>query len=73
MKKLSNITLREFRDILSRLGLHPVRTVGGHEILDETGIAAYHCLPKPCGATSGICIRDLGMTRKEFMEILESM
>ena len=29
MKKLSNITVKEFREILQRLGLRPLRTVGG--------------------------------------------
>ena len=32
MKKLSNITVKEFREILQRLGLHMLRTGGGHEI-----------------------------------------
>ncbi len=32
MKKLSNITLREFRSVLREYGLVPTRTKGGHEI-----------------------------------------
>lgn len=32
MKKLSNITVKEFREILQVLGLQPLRVVGGHEI-----------------------------------------
>ena len=31
MKKLSNITLKEFRAVLTALGLHKMRTKGGHE------------------------------------------
>ncbi|MBO7464226.1 MAG: type II toxin-antitoxin system HicA family toxin [Bacteroidales bacterium] len=77
MKKLSNITLREFRDILSRLGLHPVRTVGGHEIwmkpgLRRTIVFQNHVEPLPEFVVRNV-IRDLGMTRKEFTDILESM
>lgn len=38
MKKLSNITVKEFREILQRLGLRPLRTVGGHEIWMKSGL-----------------------------------
>ena len=31
MKKLSNITLKEFRAVLTALSLHKMRTKGGHE------------------------------------------
>ena len=38
MKKLSNITVKEFRDLLVQLGLQPLRTAGGHEIWTKPGL-----------------------------------
>jgi len=77
MKKLSNITVKEFRDILFRLGLQPLRTAGGHEIWTKPGLRRTivfqtHVEPIPEFIVRNI-IRELGMTRQEFMEILESM
>jgi predicted RNA binding protein YcfA (HicA-like mRNA interferase family) len=77
MKKLSNITLKEFRDIMLRLGLQPLRTTGGHEIWTKPGLRRTivfqtHVEPLPEFVVKNI-IRDLGMTRQEFMDILESM
>lgn len=77
MKKLSNITVKEFRDILFCLGLQPLRTAGGHEIWTKPGLRRTivfqtHVEPIPEFIVRNI-IRELGMTRQEFMEILESM
>ena len=77
MKKLSNITVKEFRELLLRLGLQPLRTAGGHEIWMKSGLRRTivfqtHVEPIP-EFTVRNTIRDLGMTRQEFMEILESM
>jgi predicted RNA binding protein YcfA (HicA-like mRNA interferase family) len=77
MKKLSNITVKEFRDILLRLGLQPLRTAGGHEIWTKPGLRRTivfqtHVEPIPEFIVRNI-IRELGMTRQEFLEILESM
>lgn len=77
MKKLSNITVKEFRDLLLRLGLQPLRTVGGHEIWTKAGIRRTivfqtHVEPIPEFIVRNT-IRDLGMTRQEFLEILESL
>lgn len=77
MKKLSNITIKEFREILTRLGLEPVRTVGGHEIwrkqcLKRTIVFQTHVEPLPEFIVKN-AIRDLGMTRQEFLDILESL
>ena len=38
MKKLSNITLKEFRAVLTALGLHKMRTKGGHEAWVREGL-----------------------------------
>ena len=77
MKKLSNITIKEFREILTRLRLEPVRTVGGHEIwrkqgLKRTIVFQTHVEPLPEFIVKN-AIRDLGMTRQEFLDILESL
>ena len=77
MKKLSNITVKEFRELLLRLGLQPLRTAGGHEIWMKTGLRRAivfqtHVEPIPEFIVRNT-IRDLGMTRQEFLEILESM
>ena len=77
MKKLSNITVKEFRDLLLRLGLQPLRTAGGHEIWTKAGLRRTivfqtHVEPIPEFVVRN-AIRDLGMTRQEFMEVLESM
>ena len=77
MKKLSNITVKEFRDLLLRLGLQPLRTAGGHEIWTKVGLRRTivfqtHVEPIPEFVVRN-AIRDLEMTRQEFMEVLESM
>lgn len=77
MKKLSNITVKEFRDLLERLGLQPLRTAGGHEIWTKPGLRRTivfqtHVEPIPEFVVSN-AIRDLDMTRQEFMDIFESM
>ena len=38
MKKLSNISLKEFRAVLTALGLHKMRTKGGHEAWVREGL-----------------------------------
>jgi len=40
--------------------------------MDEARSAAYHRLPDPRGVVRN-AIRDLGMTRQEFMDIQETM
>lgn len=77
MKKLSNISVKEFRDILTRLGLQPLRTAGGHEIwtkngLKRTVVFQTHVEPIPEFIVRN-AIRDLGMSRDEFISKLEEM
>lgn len=77
MKKLSNITLKEFRAVLTVLGLHKMRTKGGHEawvreVLKRTVIVKTHVDP-----VSELVVRktinDLGLTREEFITLLETL
>lgn len=77
MKKLSNISVQEFRDILVRLGLQLLRITGGHEIWTKDGLQRAivfqtHVEPIPEFIVRN-AIRDLGMTRQEFLDILETM
>ena len=75
MKKLSNISVKEFREVLSRLGLHLLRTTGGHEIWTKTCLKRAivfqtHVEPIPEFIVRN-AIRDLGMSREEFIAVLE--
>lgn len=75
MKKLSNITLCEFRSVLREYGLVPMRTKGGHEIWDSpaltrTVVFQTHNEPVPEYVVKN-AIRDLGTTREEFLAVLE--
>lgn len=77
MRKLSNITIAEFRQILAILGLEKDRTKGGHEAWIKTGmtrpvIFQTHKDPVPEFIVRN-AIRDLGMTRQEFLDILENL
>lgn len=77
MKKLSNITVKEFRDLLAHLGLRPLRIAGGHEIWTKAGLRRTivfqtHVEPIPEFVIRN-AIRDLGMSRQEFMDIFEAM
>ena len=77
MKKLSNISVKEFRDILVRLGLQLLRTTGGHEIWIKEGLQRAivfqsHVEPIPEFVVRN-AIRDLDMSRQDFMDILETM
>lgn len=77
MRKLSNITIAEFRQILAILGLEKDRTKGGDEAWIKTGmtrpvIFQTHKDPVPEFIVRN-AIRDLGMTRQEFLEILENL
>lgn len=73
MKKLSNITIAEFRHVLAMLGLEK----GGHEAWIKTGMARpvvfqTHKEPVPEFIVKN-AIRDLGMTRQEFLDVLKKL
>lgn len=77
MKKLSNITITEFRQILTILGLEKDRTKGGHEAWSKEGmtravIFQTHKEPVPEFVVKN-AIRDIGLTRQEFLDILERL
>lgn len=77
MKKLSNISLKEFRAVLTTLGLHKMRTKGGHEAWVREGLKRTVIVQTHVDPVSELVVRktinDLGLTREEFLAILESM
>lgn len=76
MKKLSNITLKEFRAVLAALGLHKMRTKGGHEAWVREGLIRPIIVQTLVDPVSELVVRktiyDLGITREEFINLLES-
>lgn len=77
MKKLSNITLKEFRAVLTALGLHKMRTKGGHEAWVREGLKRTVIIQTHVDPVSELVVRktinDLGLTREEFLSLLESL
>ena len=77
MKKLSNISLKEFRAVLTALGLHKMRTKGGHEAWIREGLRRPIIIQTHVDPVSELVVRktinDLGITRDEFIVLLESL
>ncbi|MBQ4376512.1 MAG: type II toxin-antitoxin system HicA family toxin [Bacteroidales bacterium] len=77
MKKLSNITLKEFRSILTALGLHKMRTKGGHEAWVREGLKRTVIIQTHVDPVSELVVRktinDLGISREEFIALLEKL
>ena len=77
MRNLSNITLAELRAILALRGLTVERTKGGHEMWSKEGmprpvVFQTHKQPIPEFVVQNT-IKTLGMTKKEFIALLESL
>lgn len=77
MKKLSNVNIKEFRALLVSLGLTCDGIQGGHEKWSRAGMSRpvvfqTHVEPVPEFIVKN-AIRDLGMTRQEFLDILEKL
>ena len=77
MKNLRNISISDFRKILEKLGCEYRRSKGGHEAWKKSGIARplifqTHVDPVPELVVKNI-IRDLGLTREEFIAVYESI
>ena len=77
MKKLSNISLKEFRAVLVALGLHKMRTKGGHEAWVREGLKCPVVVQTHVDPVSELVVRktinDLGITREDFINLLESL
>jgi predicted RNA binding protein YcfA (HicA-like mRNA interferase family) len=77
MRNLSNITIVELRAILAQRGLTVERTKGGHEMWSKEGmprpvVFQTHKQPIPEFVVQN-AIKTLGMTKKEFIALLESL
>lgn len=77
MKKLSNISLTEFRAVLSLLGLSLQRTKGGHEAWAKAGmtrpiIIQTHVEPIPEFIVQN-ALRNLGINKQQFLSLLEKL
>ncbi len=77
MKTLANITIAEFRSVLERLGLSKTRTKGGHEAWMKEGmtrpvIIQTHVNPIPEFIIRNN-LRNIGISKQEFLDILERL
>lgn len=77
MRNLSNVTLAELRAILTKLGLQVERTKGGHEMWSKEGmlrpiVFQTHKQPIPEFVVQN-AIKTLGLTKKEFIAMLEAL
>ncbi len=77
MRNLSNISLTEFRTVLLSVGLKKIREKGGHEAWVKEGmtrpvIFQTHIEPIPEFIVKN-AIRNIGMTRQEFVALLEKL
>ena len=75
MKKLSNISVKEFRAVLTLLELRKIRTKGGHEAWMKAGmtrpvIIQTHVNPMPELVVQN-CLRNIGIKKEEFIALLE--
>ena len=77
MKKLSNISLKELRAVLTKLGLRKTRIKGGHEAWVQEGLKRPVIIQTHVDPVSELVVRktlnDLGLTREEFIALLESL
>ncbi len=77
MKKLSNISVKEFREVLLILGLKKIRTKGGHEAWMKNGmtrpvIIQTHVNPIPVSIIQN-CLRTIGIEKEAFLDLLERL
>ncbi len=75
MKKLSNLSISEVRQVLMALGLELNRTKGGHEMWVKKGmlrpvVLQNHIEPVPEFIVKNI-IRTIGTTKEEFLSLLK--
>ena len=77
MKKLSNISIKEFRKALKALGLSYDRTKGGHEAWSKAGLKRPIIFQNHVEPIKEFIIknalRDLGLSKEEFLKTLEDI
>lgn len=72
--KLSNVSLKDYREFLKKAGCKKIRTEGGHEIwvrrdLTRPIVVQTHECPVPEFIIKN-ALRNLGLTKKDFFNIL---
>lgn len=77
MKKLSNITIAEFKAFLKAKGLTVERTSGGHEMWSKEGmlrpvVFQTHIEPLPEFVVKNN-LTAMGASRKEFLEFFDKI
>lgn len=77
MGALSNISISKFRAVLTILGLHCVRTKGGHEAWQKEGmlrpvIFQTHVDPVPEFIIK-TNLRTIGISREEFINLCKTV
>lgn len=77
MKSLANISVREFRIILTKLGLKNIRTKGGHEAWFKEGmtrpvIFQTHINPIPEFIIRNN-LRNMGISKEDFLYTLNNL
>lgn len=75
MKSLSNISVRDFRKALAKLGLEQCRTMGGHEAWMKEGMSRpvifqSHVNPIPEFVVRNN-LRTVGITKEDFLALFE--
>ena len=77
MKKLSNITIAEFRAVLGSYGLIVLRTKGGHEAWAKEGMLRPIIFQTHVELVPEFIVKNaiagLNTTRQEFLERLENI
>lgn len=77
MRNLSNVSIAEFRAILTRLGLLKIRVKGGHEAWMKEGmsrpvIIQTHIDPIPEFIIRN-GLRNIGISKQDFISMLENL
>ncbi|MDR2126731.1 MAG: type II toxin-antitoxin system HicA family toxin [Prevotellaceae bacterium] len=76
-QKLSNITLNEYRQFLTKAGCKHERTSGGHEIWVRSDILRPVIVQTHINPVAEFSIknalRNLGLTKKDFFDILNQI
>lgn len=77
MRSLSNISVREFRAVLTLLGLSLVRTKGGHEAWMKEGMLRPVIFQSHVNPIPEFIIRNnlynMGISKAEFISILDKI
>lgn len=75
MKNLSNITIAQFRKVLTKIGAHYIRTSGGHEVWSKVGLTRPIILQTHKDHIPEFVIknnlRTLNLSKDDFLDLLD--